>query len=267
MAFSTEKFLPTLSLENDDRRRFASLLVGGTLTFAALFQRGAIRPLLGLAGGWLVARGVRGSSLKAFKRPSPTEERQGRQAVLKASRSLRIDIATTVFSAAEPVYRRARDFGKLAGIAPHFKSVDTLDDRRYHIVAEYFGQRADWDVEIFNEIPNELIAWRSMPGSPIALAGTVRLQPAPGGRGTEARMTLELEPQTPAGVALFSLIGRFQEHSMRETMRRMKQLIEAGEMAVGISNFRRFAREMALQGRKAQTQPMVERFETKGARR
>jgi uncharacterized membrane protein len=45
----------------------------------------------------------------------------------------------------------------------NLESVVELDQRKSHWVAEGIGAaRVEWDAEIYNEIENELIAWRSL---------------------------------------------------------------------------------------------------------
>src|SRR5438034_10305159 len=78
----------------------------------------------------------------------------------------------------------------------HLQSVKVLDDKRSHWVAKGpIGSDAEWDAEIINEIPNELIAWRSVDGSTVDNAGSVHFLPLRG--GTEVRVILRYYP--PAG--------------------------------------------------------------------
>ena len=56
---------------------------------------------------------------------------------------------------------------------------------------------AEWDAEIINERPNELIAWETVACSEIHRAGTVRFELAPGKQGTEVTVQIDYEP--PAG--------------------------------------------------------------------
>ena len=51
---------------------------------------------------------------------------------------------------------------------PQFMSgiveVKQIDDRRMHWVAEVSGRRHEWDAEIVEQHPDEVIAWRSIDG-------------------------------------------------------------------------------------------------------
>jgi uncharacterized membrane protein len=90
----------------------------------------------------------------------------------------------------------------------------------------------EWQAEIINEIPNKLLAWKSLPGGDVVSAGSVAFEPARGDRGTQLTVTLQYAP--PAGrIGSFvaSLFGREPSQTIREDLRRLKQLLEAGEIA------------------------------------
>src|SRR5215207_4428774 len=77
----------------------------------------------------------------------------------------------------------------------HLKSVRQLDGRRSHWIARGpAGKEVEWDAETTGDVANETISWRSVPGSDVYNAGTVRFVPAPGNRGTEVHVELEYKP-------------------------------------------------------------------------
>jgi uncharacterized membrane protein len=91
--------------------------------------------------------------------------------------------------------------------------------------------KVEWDAEIYNEIPNKLIAWRSLEGADVISAGSVNFDEASGSRGT--RVTVHLQYSPPGGkvgAAVARLFGRDAETEIHEDLRRFKQLIEAGEV-------------------------------------
>jgi uncharacterized membrane protein len=70
-------------------------------------------------------------------------------------------------------------------------------------------------------------------GAPFGHAGVVRFEPAPGGRGTV--VTVEMEYLPPGGTvtaAAAKLIGHAPEQQLHEDLRRFKQLMETGQIAV-----------------------------------
>src|SRR3712207_2651119 len=81
--------------------------------------------------------------------------------------------------------------------------------------------------------PNEYIAWRSLEGSDVDNSGSVRFEPAPGGRGTIVKVEINY---TPPGGALGSLVAKlFGEEpgqQAQESLRTFKQLMETGEVTV-----------------------------------
>jgi uncharacterized membrane protein len=114
----------------------------------------------------------------------------------------------------------------------HLVSVSQLDSRRSRWVAKApAGRTVEWDAEIINEITGELIAWRTVEGADVVSAGSVRFTPAPGGRGTEVRVRLQYDPPAgKIGATVAWLLGHDPAATIREDLRRFKQLMEAGEV-------------------------------------
>jgi uncharacterized membrane protein len=89
----------------------------------------------------------------------------------------------------------------------------------------------EWDAEITEERPNELIAWRSLPGADVPNRGTVRFTPAPGDRGTEVRVEMEYEvPAGPIGKLVAKVAGEDPERQVYDDLRNLKQVLETGEI-------------------------------------
>jgi uncharacterized membrane protein len=130
------------------------------------------------------------------------------------------------------LYEFWRQLDNLPRFMKHLQSVEILDERRSRWTAVGpAGVRAQWESEIVDDRANEFISWRTRPGSEAHHQGSVRFEPAVGGRGTVVRV--ELTHGAPGG-ALASraakLLGAAPEAAIREDMRRLKQLIEAGEI-------------------------------------
>jgi uncharacterized membrane protein len=89
----------------------------------------------------------------------------------------------------------------------------------------------EWDAEIHNEIPNELIAWRSLAGSEVDNAGSVHFMPTANG-DTEVRVVLRYDPPAgKLGATVARLLGEDPSHQVSEDLRRLKQVVEASEPA------------------------------------
>jgi uncharacterized membrane protein len=114
----------------------------------------------------------------------------------------------------------------------NLEAVTVHDGTRSHWVAKGpAGTNVDWEAEIINEIPNELIGWRSIDGSKVDNAGSVHFTRA-GDRGTEVKVVLRYDP--PAGVfgaAVSKILGEDPAMNVQEDLRRLKMLIETGELA------------------------------------
>src|SRR4051794_41858524 len=100
----------------------------------------------------------------------------------------------------EEIYGFWRDFRNLPRFMRHLESVDITAGGRSHWKAKGpAGTKVEWDAEITEDRPNELIAWRSLEGADVPNSGWVRFSKATGGRGTLGGRYIENDP--PAGEA------------------------------------------------------------------
>jgi uncharacterized membrane protein len=130
------------------------------------------------------------------------------------------------------VYRFWRNLENLPRFMDHLEAVSVQDEWRSHWVAKGpAGTRVEWDAEIHNEIPNELIAWRSLAGSEVDNAGSVHFMPTANG-DTEVRVVLRYDPPAgKLGATVARLLGEDPSHQVSEDLRRLKQVVEASEPA------------------------------------
>jgi uncharacterized membrane protein len=128
------------------------------------------------------------------------------------------------------VYRFWRNLENLPRFMDHLEAVTVLDERRSHWTAKGpAGSRVEWDAEIHNEIPNELIAWRSLEGSEVDNAGSVHFVPTENG-DTEVRVVLRYDPPAgKLGATVARLFGEDPSRQVADDLRRLKQVVEAGE--------------------------------------
>ena len=134
----------------------------------------------------------------------------------------------------EELYQFWRDFRNLPRIMKHLKDVRVTGEGRSHWVASApAGTSVEWDAEVTEDRPNELIAWRSLEGSEVETKGSVRFEPAPGERGTIVRVELEYTPPGGAlGAAVAWLSGVDAGQQAQESLRCFKQVMETGEVVV-----------------------------------
>lgn len=143
-----------------------------------------------------------------------------------------VKAAITVYRPAEEIYRYWHDFENLPRFMKHLEAVQVTAEGRSHWQATApAGATVEWDAEIVDDRPNELISWRSLPGSTVDNAGTVRFSPAPGDRGTEIRVALSYDPPGGAlGAIVAKLFGEEPGQQVHDDLRRFKQIMETGEI-------------------------------------
>jgi uncharacterized membrane protein len=126
------------------------------------------------------------------------------------------------------VYRFWRDFENLPRIMQHLESVHVLSDTRSHWVARAPAKTIiEWDAEIIDEEPNELIAWQSLEGADVPNAGSIRFIPVDEGRATELRVTLNYDaPDGSLGSAIATLFGEAPEQQLAQDLQRLKHVLE-----------------------------------------
>lgn len=140
--------------------------------------------------------------------------------------------SVTINKSPEELYKFWRNFENLPQFMNHLESVQVLDDGRSHWVAKGpAGTTIEWDAEITEDIPNELIAWRSLEGADVENSGSVRFERAPVDRGTIVRVEIEYSPPAGAlGAAVAKLFGEEPEQQMKGDLHRFKQVMEIGEV-------------------------------------
>src|SRR5436309_2455902 len=117
----------------------------------------------------------------------------------------RVEAAVIVERTPEELYRFWRNFENLPRFMKHLKSVTVQDSTHSHwVVKGPAGRDVEWDAEIVNEVPNQVIGWRSLDGADVANAGSVRFEQAAAPTGSQVKVELKYVP--PAG-ALGALVA------------------------------------------------------------
>ena len=89
--------------------------------------------------------------------------------------------------------------------------------------------KVEWDARIINEVENKVIGWQSLEGSMVATAGSVNFEETP--RGTTVRVNFQYNPPGgKIGAAVARLFGEEPNQTVREDLRRLKRLLETGEV-------------------------------------
>lgn len=190
---------------------------------SGLFAKAASHPVL-TGSALLVGAGLAYAAAKAIKVASEDSA---------VARDVHFETSFAIDRSPAELYSFWRDFKNLPLFMKNLESVSDIGSGRTHWVAkDAHGALIEWDAEIYNEKENELIAWRSLEDSEIVNAGSVRFQAAPEGHGTYVRITLNYNPPAgKLGSTIAQLLGTDPGQLIKEDLRRLKQIMEAGEIA------------------------------------
>jgi uncharacterized membrane protein len=217
--------------------RLVSGLAAAAVAVVAL-RRKRLRPLFLPIAGTLISRAVTGRCPinRAIGRNSARKDRVSPIASVHRGEGIKVEKSVTVNRPVQDVYRFWRNFENLPRFMDHLEAVSVIDETRSHWVAKApAGTKVEWDAAIHNEIENELIAWRSLPGSDVNHAGSVHFTPVGNGNRTEVLVVLSYEPPAGSlGAVVAKLMGEEPSKQIEDDLRRFKQVVEAAE-AVGNS--------------------------------
>jgi uncharacterized membrane protein len=132
----------------------------------------------------------------------------------------------------EELYQFWRNFENLPRFMYHVKSVQTTGGTRSHWVARGPGGReVEWDAEIVDDQPNHMIAWQSLPGADVENWGAIKFERALNPKETIVMVEMGYNPPGGAlGALTAKLFGEAPEQSIKDDLRRFKQLMETGEI-------------------------------------
>lgn len=137
----------------------------------------------------------------------------------------------TINASAEALYTFWRDPHNMPLIMENVRSVEPLEGPRSRWTGfAPDGTAVQWEAEIVEDMPGELLAWRTLEG-PFECSGSVRFLTAPGGRGTE--VVVDTHYRLRGGVAgkLIALAARRDPGVLiGRALHRLKQIIEIGEV-------------------------------------
>jgi uncharacterized membrane protein len=212
--------------------RGASVMAGTLLTYLALKKKGWAGAGMALLGSAFFRRGITGFCYSYRSLGIRTAAPLGNHnATIPYGQGIRVDEAITINRPRSEVYAFWRNLDNLAEFMEHVESVRMMPGRqKSHWVAKGpANRRMEWDAEIINEVPDGLIAWRSLAGSDVPNAGSVHFADAAGGRGTEVRIELQYDPPGGAlGAYVARLFGDEPSTQIRNDLKRLKTRLEAG---------------------------------------
>ena len=214
------------SMNVSQPERWVSIIGGSALTAFAVSRRSWPAAILTLIGGALLFRGATGHC-PIYEAVGANTRNIGRRKV-NTDRATKVEKSIMINRSPEELYRFWRDLANLPRFMKHVESIQVKDNRHSHwVVKAPLGMTVEWDAEIINEIPNELIGWRSVGSGDVDHAGSVRFEPAANGHGTNVRVMLQYDPPAgPVGVAFANILGEDPGHQIEEDLNRLQAVME-----------------------------------------
>jgi uncharacterized membrane protein len=188
----------------------------GAIAWAAKSRRTSIERL---AAAFVAVAGVAALDVIAGRR------------VARAHRTVvdPVIFSVTINKPVAEVYAFWRRFENLPQFMDYLESVTPRGTGRSHWVAKLpIGGKIEWEAELTEDRPDELIAWRTVEGARFQHSGEVTFARTPGRDMTEVRVTLQLGVLgMPASPVLAKLLTKPQ---IKGDLRRLKQVLETGEV-------------------------------------
>jgi uncharacterized membrane protein len=193
--------------------------------------------LLGLAGGALVsqrrrlpgaARGVAtvaGLALVGFAAYRPVSQLV--RAVGTRRRAAAIRMSFVVDQPVERVFGFCRDFENYPRFVGALRSVSDYGDGRSHWCASTSaGGTVEWSSETTKYVPNRVIAWKTVAGSPVHATGMLRFSPEEGRTCVQVVLEYEVEGSGALRDALAALVSSPRRHQIEADIRRLADYLD-----------------------------------------
>jgi len=177
----------------------------------------------------IAVAGVTVIDVLAGRRASRAEQR-----ALGAGDTGTVDIhsVVTVARPVAEVYAWWRNLHNLAAVMTNVESITVLDERRSLWKVRVAGKLVEWQAEITDNRPDDVIAWRTLHDADVVHSGNVRFVDAPGGRGTEVHVDVDVTPWGGRlGKAVAKLGRQIPQQQVSNDLRRVKQVLEVGEIS------------------------------------
>jgi uncharacterized membrane protein len=140
--------------------------------------------------------------------------------------------SVTINRSRHELYDVWRDFRNLPLFMENIEAVTMLDEKRSHWkVKAPADSTVEWDSLITEDVPGELIAWKSVEGASVPNTGRIEFKDSSNGRGTIVTATIAYDPPgSKLGAFVAKLMGREPKVQARRDLRRFKQLMETNEI-------------------------------------
>ena len=197
--------------------RLLSSVGGSLLTLYGLTRKGIAKPVLSTAGMVLTARGMTNLDTRSLLGLSGGEN------------GIRVNKAINIFAPIDEVYQFWHNFENFPLFMNHVKEISTQGEISNWKVAGPVGSTVEFQSRLTQDIPNDLIAWETLPDSQIRSAGIVRFDE---NRDGSTRVTVQMAYIPPAGMAghaIAQIFGVDPRQAMHDDLIRLKTLLEEGK--------------------------------------
>lgn len=198
--------------------RLLSSVGGSLLTLYGLTRKGVAKPILSTAGLVLTARGMTNLDTRSLL------------GLTMGENAIRVNKAVNIFAPVDEVYRFWRNFENFHLFMSHVKEITSREDGvSTWKVAGPAGTTVEFQARVIQDIPNESIAWQTLPDSQLKSAGFVRFDE---NRDGSTRVSVQMSYVPPAGAvghAVAQLFGVDPRQAMNEDLIRLKTLLEEGK--------------------------------------
>jgi uncharacterized membrane protein len=210
-----------------DTERYGSLIGGAALVAAGLSRRSLPGLFVAALGGLFMVRGL-GGHCKLYDSIGVSTTASTRAGVPHGT-GHKVEKTLLIKRPAGEIFDFWRNLGNLPTFMQNVQSVHVLDNRRSHwVINGPAGHALEWDAEIVNEHPGEMISWQTLPGADVQSAGTVRFIPEEEGRATNVRVILEFHPPAGAvGASVARFIGHDPGTQLERDLTRLREVLES----------------------------------------
>lgn len=219
--------LATRRIDAAKAANIAEAAAGGLLMVMG-FRKGG---LLGLAtrivGTIVFFRGIRHiSPLKEMFPDGPPHNPSD-----IGSEAIRTEAEIEVECSREELFKVWRDLENLPAFMDKVLSVRELGPNLSHwVVKGPAGTALNFDAEIINEVPDQLIAWQTVDRTSVVHAGSVHFTTLNDGR-TRVRVVMRYDPPGHGlGHAVAQLFGSNPQEDIERFLARFKEIMETGQV-------------------------------------
>lgn len=197
--------------------RAIATAAGGALVLGGARGRGLAGTVAGATGMALIARAATNIELPRLIGVG------GRRRGTQVAKTINIDAPV------DEVYAFWTEMQNYPRFMSHVREVQAIAPETYRWVVDGpAGAPVEWEARITERVPNQKLAWQSVPGSPIEQSGVTRFDANPDG---STRVTVRLTYNPPAGAVghvVATLFQRDPKHEMVDDLLRLKSLMESG---------------------------------------